>query len=221
MFGGKIIAPDGTVWLAPDVTPMNLVTRIDINFNTLSAAGNWVPTGVPATLPIMYFSRCLNADVGVGVVPETVDGQWRLSVRAARNNNGTNQNVTFRFYIFSIFVPDNQTTHGIKFFDGSGHLTWTCDMIPLQMFKTTIDSSYQEKDVGFLVATMPQFVKHSTEYYSPGNPPVYLFFDWAFKAYGSKITLWPVQDYQASSDVGTPFEFRDCFYINASIYDIG
>jgi len=221
VFGGKIIAPDGTVWLAPDVTPMNLVTRVDINFNTLTAAGNWVSTGVPGTLPIMYFSRCLNADVGVGVVAENVNGQWRLSVRAARNYNGTNQNVTFRFYIFSNFVPDNQTTHGIKFFDAAGRLTWTCDMIPLQMFKTSIDSSIPRVDVGFLVATIPQFVKHSTEFYSPGTPPVYIFFDWAFKAYGSVVEMSPVQDYTASSDVGTSFEFRDCFYINASIYDIG
>lgn len=181
-FGGRIIAPE--------VTTMNLVIRIDINFNTLSATGNWVPREYPPPLQLCISPGALTVTLG-RVVLETVDGQWRLSVRVARNSNDTNQNVTLRFYIFSIFVPDNQTTHGIKFFDGSGRLTWTCNMIPLQMFKTIIDSSYQEKDVGFLVAAMPQFVK----YYSPGNPPVYLFFDWVFKSYGSKITLWPVQDY--------------------------
>ncbi|UBX30823.1 hypothetical protein [Arsenophonus apicola] len=220
MYGGKIISEKGTVWISPDVTPLNLVKRVDLTITT-GTFGQIIKTEIPNNRPIVFFTRVFSDKIGVAAVPLNSNGQWSLEIRAARNAKGTTESVKIRFYIFSNFVPkDVSSDWGIQYFNAKGELTWTGDMIPLEVYSGVApnDSNYKV-DVGFTCAVAPYFSASYTAGFIPSKPPVYIWITNAWKAYGNVISSYIVDNINSSSSGYDQFYSNNYYYIKASNYD--
>uniref|UniRef100_A0A3B0M291 Uncharacterized protein n=1 Tax=Arsenophonus endosymbiont of Trialeurodes vaporariorum TaxID=235567 RepID=A0A3B0M291_9GAMM len=100
------------------------------------------------------------------------NGQWSIKIRASRNATGSAESVKIRFYIFSNFVPkDISSDWGVQYFNKKGELTWTGDMIPLEVYAGVApnDNNYKV-DVGCTCAVSPYFSASYTAGFIPGNP---------------------------------------------------
>uniref|UniRef100_A0A3B0M122 Uncharacterized protein n=1 Tax=Arsenophonus endosymbiont of Trialeurodes vaporariorum TaxID=235567 RepID=A0A3B0M122_9GAMM len=58
MYGGKIISEKGIEWMSPDVTPLNLVKRVDLTITT-GTFGQIIKTETPSNRPIVFYSYLL------------------------------------------------------------------------------------------------------------------------------------------------------------------
>lgn len=220
MYGGKIISQKGIVWMSPDVTPLNLVKRVDLTIRT-GTFGQIIKTEIPGNRAIVFFTRIFSDNIGVAAVPLNKNGQWNIEIRASRNAAGTAESVKIRFYIFSNFVPENVSSDwGIQYFNRKGELTWTGDMIPLEVYVgVTPDYSYSDVDVGFTCAVSPYFSEFSVGDYISTSPPAYIGVSCAWKAYGSVISSHVVENTILYNSGWGQFLSNNYYYIKASNYD--
>lgn len=206
--------------MSPDVTPLNLVKRVDLNITT-GTFGQIIKTEIPNNRPIVFFTRIFSDKIGVAAVIINRNGQWSIEIRASRNATGTSESVKIRFYIFSNFVPkDVSSDWGIQYFNKKGDLTWTGDMIPLEVYagEAPNDRNYTV-DVGFTCAVSPYFSAFYTAGFIPGNPPIYIWITNAWKAYGSVISTYIVDNINSSNVGWEQFYSNNYYYIKASNYD--
>lgn len=145
-YGLQIFREDGSLWMSPDVTPMNFIAKIRFN-----AGGGDLYTGIPDWKSIVFFVRH-DREHGLGRFTQVkINGQWVIRYNTAR--------VSGSLYVFANWV--NVTSgYGIAVYNAGGEMVWNTDMLPLQV--TYIDNPYgvdQRGDitlpVGFNVAVLP------------------------------------------------------------------
>lgn len=220
MYGGEILSEKGIVWMSPDVTPLNLVKRVDLTITT-GTFGQIIKTEIPSNRPIVFFTRVFSDKIGLAAVILNRNGQWSIEIRASRSATGVAESVKIRFYIFSNFVPKYVSSDwGIQYFNKKGDLTWTGDMIPLEVYagKAPNDRNYTV-DVGFTCAVSPYFSASYTAGFIPGTPTIYIWITNAWKAYGSVISSYIVDNINSSNAGYDQFYSNNYYYIKASNYD--
>lgn len=220
-YGTQITNADGTVWLNYDLTPLNMVQRIDATITT-GTTGQVYQTNVPYGRPFMHFARMSVDGTGIGTVTTNSNGYWAIQINASRNSAGTAQAVAIRFYIFSNFVT-NTSAYGINYYDGSGNLTWTAEMRPLQLYSGTVSATATQGTsigAGFPCAVCPSFCSYWLALYQPGTPSYYLFMSGAWKAYGNTIQSFVVDSLQTTSSAGSQtWSGGNYYYIDTILYD--
>lgn len=223
MFGAQINAPDGTVWLSPDVTPLNMVQRIDRAGLSATSGNVAIQTNVPQNRPIIVFGRATNNNgVGFATVLTKANGYWVVNIRAAMIQSGNPTTYTARLYIFSNFVPSTASKDwGIRYYNASEELVWQADMRPLEMKKASFPNGVERINVGYTNACVTSFCGLTVEIYMPGTPEFYMFFEWTFASWGTNIERRPVSQFETSTGGGyVPWTTRETWYINTAIYDL-
>lgn len=225
-YGGQILRSDGSYWLTPDQTPLNLVKREDVQY-TVQSNTVWYNTGVTSDRPCMIFIRNI-ADDGVGkcIVGYLVqqDGYWQFRIPRIEINSNPRQ-VTVRYYVFSNYVVNPQA-YDIAYYNAQGQMTWNGSSRPLQLFRGTaqrIDLTYADRvirDEGQTVAVMPSFSADEVETIIPGVPQIYYIAEYGYKASGNQIKndmAYMLEDTSGSGYIG--YYVGSYFYIRTQLYD--
>ncbi len=118
-YGLQIFRSDGSVWINPDVTPLNYMGKISFTNGT-------VDTGIPSSKSLMFFVQHSGANGAGTFLPNNTGSTWKIVVEDA-NYGG-------QIYLFSNSVK-NQTGYGIAVYNSAGEMTWNTDMLPLQVIK--------------------------------------------------------------------------------------
>lgn len=221
MYGAMIRRDDGSMWLSPDVTPLNMVQRFDWNV-TVGAQG-WVwQTDVPDYEPFMCFSRDLNnTGISWAATAFKQNGRWAVRLIVVKNytQNKGNNATTLRFYVFSSYVPPGPN-YSIFYFNAQGKMVWRGDMRPLQVEQRDMPSGAGIVDIGEAVAVCASLCGFSLESISPGVPSIYIYMTWAYIARGNTVERTIVDDLQTTQDIGGGYDVRSFFYIRTRVYDL-
>ncbi|MEQ6281122.1 hypothetical protein [Kluyvera huaxiensis] len=118
-FGLKIFRDDGSLWISPDVTPLNYIGKV--NF---SSAGTFTTT-IPSNKNLMIFLRNTTAASATRVTTSNSGAFWVITI-AQTNSGGV-------LYLFSNMVL-NTSGWGVAVYNSVGEMVWNTDMLPLQMF---------------------------------------------------------------------------------------
>ena len=215
-YGMEIVDNSGKIWLSPDVTPLNLVQKVTQVFT--SGQTYAINTNVPAGNAFMFFAK---VDRGAfGVLQQQVNGVWQITVTAVGGEGGASQNITATFYIFSNYVT-NVSRYTIAYYDASGVMRWHGDMRPLQVFQGSVgDTSGGAVDLGVPCAVSPYFSSLYLGLYTPGTPPIYQFFQTAWRARDNVVSSYPVNTIQTTSPAYTPYSINGFYYIKTAFYDM-
>jgi len=205
-YGLKIYRPDGSLWISPDVTPLNYMGRIGFGNGTYN-------TGIPSNKSLMFFARH-DAPHGAGLfVPNNSGATWVITV--------TNAAAGGQLYLFSNHVI-NQHGYGVAVFNAAGEMVWNTDMRPLQVFRIANPQGVNmngafEVPVGVQVAVNPGVC---STWIAPIDPAAGIYLTGAMLAgaYGSTIYGTRINGDQTGG--GMPvWRYKDEFiYIDVSKY---
>lgn len=204
-YGGQILRSDGSYWLTPDQTPLNLVRRDETSYGN-TANVQYYDTGVSESRPCSVFCRITNGDLygrSFGGYLVQRNGTWQIQL------NGTNGPITVRWYTFSNYVMA-PTAYDIAYYDASGQSVWNGSSRPLQLFSGTIARTDSTNggtvvlDAGQTVAVMPSFSGADS------------FGTYCYKAVGNTIQ---VDFSQANNNNYAPYYVGVYFYIRTQLYD--
>lgn len=148
-YGMKIFKDDGSLFISPDVTPLNYIGKIKYRNTSQTYT---IPTIVPSDKSIRYFINTTSGSRGGAIVKAFQSGGfWHLEF-----SRGYGEGYV---YIFSNMVTKS-SGYGIATYNSNGEMMWNTDMIPLQMFQTSNPSTITENTelrvpVGVNVAVSP------------------------------------------------------------------
>ncbi|XTZ40280.1 hypothetical protein ACQYRI_10120 [Salmonella enterica] len=197
-YGLKIYRNDGSLWISPDVTPLNYMGKI--------AFGNGpYATNVPSNKALMIFVRHNGPD-GAGLfIPNNSGSIWTIAV--------TNANYGGLIYLFSNTVL-NEHGYGIAVYGPTGEMTWNTDMLPLQVFRVTNPSPVNQQG-SFYVSTGVQVAVNPgvcSTWTAPIDPSAHIFLTGAMAAgaYGDRVYGTRIDGRQVSG--GSPaYRYKDQF----------
>lgn len=118
-YGLQIFRDDGSLWISPDVTPLNYMGKI-------SFANGTVDTGISSSKSLMFFVRHNGPDGAGTFIPNNSGSTWEITI--------TGSNYSGLIYLFSNTVK-SQSGYGVAVYNSSGEMTWNTDMLPLQVLK--------------------------------------------------------------------------------------
>ncbi|MFP9227622.1 hypothetical protein [Pectobacterium cacticida] len=150
MWGGKIINDDGTIWLSPDYIPINLWERGELIINLP------FPNTFVSTVPINKTAVFFISQAGEGAVDArqvNVNGFHALRImRATEHVN------SIKIYCFANMAREPHDG-GIRFYDNGGNITYSSEMIPLELHSHIVDRPQGTTtiDVGIRAAVLPNF----------------------------------------------------------------
>ncbi|HCD3187927.1 TPA: hypothetical protein NBM92_002225 [Klebsiella oxytoca] len=208
-YGLQIFRDDGSLWMSPDVTPMNFIKKIRFN-----AGSGELATGIPEGKSIAFFVRH-DQEHGRGLFSQIKNGgQWNIKYKDAR--------VAGYLYIFANWV--NKTSgYGVAVYNAGAEMVWNTGMLPLQL--TYIDNPYgvdQRGDitigVGFNVAVLPGVC---STWLAPLEPAHHIFLVGSLLAGASGNNIY-ITRYDGTQVNGTTpaWRYRDKFLcINTDYYD--
>lgn len=217
-YGGEILRSDGTYWLTPDQTPLNMVRRDDISYPNSPHVIRYYDTGVSTSRPCCIFMRTLSGSPG----PESTsvntagfqiqrNGTWQFQL------NGVQGNLQVRWYVFSNYATNSQP-YDIAYYNEQGVQTWNGSSRPLQVFRRTITLAQAQSggvilDEGQPLAVTPTF--SADEDVSGGG--IHLVATYCYKAMGNRI----YSDTAEIDDVVYVGGFIGTyFYIRTTLYDL-
>ncbi|MBS6032054.1 MAG: hypothetical protein KIB40_02695 [Pantoea sp.] len=218
-FGAQILKDDGTLWMSPDVTPMNLYQKFTQSFNADTSLSTTIQLSVPASNPCMVFTRTGGGGIAYGMTQQ--NGYWSLSITGCATDNGSSGTVNVTFYVFTnlVTVPSR---YSAAYYDSAGVMRWHAEMRPLQIFQRSVSGlpGRGSFDAGFTSAVSSIYSGLSVVNYAPGTPPVYYWGSWAWRSTGSSILELPVYIWNTTSgSTYTQWGNSDVLYINAGNYD--
>lgn len=222
-FGGEILRSDGSYWLTPDQTPLNLVSRQDqyLAYNTGIVYYN---TGVSSSRPCCVFMRVLSSTPsGSNSQRNTAgyliqrNGTWQYQL------NGIQGNLNVRWYVFSNYVAITQP-YDIAYYNAAGVQTWNGSSRPLQVFRRNVTKAQALSggtliDEGQPLAVTPMFSGDQVEGLLPGVPEIYLNGTYCYKAQGNQI-MSDLVDVVESTAGPANFYIGTFFYIRTTLYDL-
>lgn len=220
-YGGQILRSDGTYWLTPDQTPLNMVKRQDVNYANTSGIV-YYDTGVATSRPCCVFQRITSGDGdsrNFGGYLIQRNGTWQFQM------NGVQGPITVRWYVFSNYVVA-PTAYDIAYYNASGTAVWNGSSRPLQLYRTTVSRSnsvsggYTVLNAGQTVAIMPSFSGSAIEGGTPGPNPEYFIGTYCYKAVGNLIKLDLASMNITTDGTYVPFYIGVCFYIRTALYDL-
>lgn len=221
-YGGQILRSDGTYWLTPDQTPLNMVKRQDVSY-TANSNVQYYDTGVATSRPCCVFSRLTTGDLNgrnFGGYLIQRNGTWQFQL------NGTQGPITVRWYVFSNYVVA-PTAYDIAYYNASGTAVWNGSSRPLQLYRATVTKNnsvaagYTVLNAGQTIAIMPSFSGSAVEGMIPGTPPQYFIASYCYKAVGNLIKIDLASMITSSTgDSYVPFYIGVCFYIRTALYDL-
>lgn len=144
MYGAQIKRPDGSLWLSPDFTPVNLINRGNIGL----AVGSIFQTSIPVSKACFFFVRMGNKSFNA-FDQINVNGYHALKLTHTYDNPGY-----IVVYAFANMVT-NPGTHGIAFYNERGEMVYHGGMKPLEAYQVPVGGVTFDNDVGYLAATTP------------------------------------------------------------------
>ena len=219
-YGCEILRSDGTYWLTPDQTPLNMVKREDVSYKSTSNIV-YYNTGVATNRPCVAFCRITNTTAddqnAAGYLIQR-SGTWQYQL------NGIQGNITIRWYVFSNYVM-TPAPYDISYYNAAGVATWNGSSRPLQVYRLTVSNNATISqgnilNVGEPCAIIPTFSATNVEGLLPGVPPVYLIATYCYKAVGNtlKVDLSKMVD-DSNGEGFVPYNVGTCFYIKTKLYD--
>jgi hypothetical protein len=218
-FGGQILRSNGTYWLSPDYTPLNMVKRTDVSY---TATGNvqYYDTGVATSRPCIVFLKINTNGDGANCGGYLIqrNGTWQYQI------NGTPTAISVRWYVFSNYVSTPQA-YDIAYYNASSVATWNGSSRPLQVFQATASKTIATSggtvvNVGESCAVTPHYSGDAVNLYIPGTPEYYLIGEYLYKANGNIISVDLNDNIESSTGAEyTGFYVGSCFYIKTKLYD--
>ena len=213
----EIADASGRLWMSPDVTPLNMVQRLDYTFTQGSTYT--ITTAVSASSPIMFFSRITGTGGTFGCIMQQSGGFWQIVVTAVYTEDGTPGNISARFYIFSNTVT-TPSRYSIAYYDAGGVMRWHGEMRPLQLFQGSINNTAGGVfNAGFRCAVCSFFSSLYLIRYSGGTPAIYQWAETAYSALDSNIRSNIVNVWTNNTSSYTTYSIPTFYYINVALYD--
>lgn len=203
-WGTKIVRADGSVWMSPDFTPLNLINRSVIS----GAAGTVFQSSIPAGNECLFFVR-YSAD-GVAAFAEINQNGFR-ALRTERAQ-GTGNIAVYAFGDIAPCAPK----YGIFMFNASGRLIYHMNMKPLELFQVKINPATPTVSTGVPCAVSPAFTGRTTQFNSSvGGFDVFSHYA---GAYGNVVTNRRIQTGRGSGPGGFIYS-TSALYIRTENYD--
>lgn len=206
-YGLQIMKDDGTLWVSPEVTPLNFISKTQIQ----ATEGASYQSSVPSSKNAVFFVR-YNAVGVVSFDDSDINGYRGLTVKKTLNVS------TVDIYCFANLAI-RKSDYGIFIFNSSGELVYSCDMKPLEIKSTGISVSGDGTiiDMGTPVAVMPFFSGRTSQ--SNSSLGGYNIFDYHTGATGNSVLNRRLQISSGASG-GAGFAYQNtAFYIETNIYD--
>lgn len=205
-YGLQILKSDGTVWISPDFTPLNLIAKATIN----AVSGATYQSPLPVGNEVLFFVK--QSTEGVVKFNEiNLNGFKSLQINAS----GISGSVTI--YCFADMAV-RKSDYGIFLFNAQGKLVYSSDMKPLEIKKVAISVSGEPRiNIGKPVAVMPAWSGRT----SAPNSELggFNIFDYFTGAFGNYITNLRIQVAGGGSG-SAGFSYQtEAYYIETSIYD--
>ncbi|UTJ46570.1 hypothetical protein NLZ15_17240 [Atlantibacter subterranea] len=130
-YGLQIFRDDGSLWMSPDVTPINYIGNL-----RYSGVGALV-TSVPSSKALMVFIRNDAAAAGTRITLNNSGTTWVINIIQTESSG--------LIYLFSNMVTST-SGWGVAVYNSAGEMTWNTDMLPLQIF--TVANPYGINQTG-------------------------------------------------------------------------
>ncbi len=221
-FGMEIRQADGTLWMSPDVTPLNLIKKISQTFTaSYPFTATTIATGVPSGNACMVFCKSTSGG-GVAYTMDISGGYWVITVRGcSTENGGSGGSVPITFYVFANMVT-TPSRYSLAYYDADGVMRWHAEMRPLEVFAQTPGGvpPRGKIEIGFNVAVCSVYSGTQMVLYQGGTPPLYTWMNFAYRAFGTNVVELPVAAWQEnSSSAYKSFINGAIYYIKTDNYD--
>ena len=143
MYGMQITKPDGSIWLSPDFTPINLINRGDMGVYN----GSVYTTSIPFDRVCFFFVR-------MGGRAYTAFSHINSSGYHALRIDRTDNPGWIKVYAFSDMVTD-PGSHGIAFYNSAGKMVYHGKMKPLEARQIPISGITFDINLGYTCAVTP------------------------------------------------------------------
>lgn len=206
-YGLQFFRSDGSLWISPDVTPLNYIGKI-----SYGGVGSFT-TSIPSNKNLMLFVRNSSANAASRITTTISGGVWIINV--IQSNSGG------EIYLFSNMVTTT-SGWGVAVYNTSGEMVWNTDMRPLQIF--TVGNPYGVSqngnysiETGVQVAVAPGVCSTYIAMLDPGAN-VYLWGAISAGAYGSAIYGVRTSGIQVNGQQRT-WKYKELFLcIDVSLY---
>lgn len=204
MYGMSIKKSDGSLWLSPDFTPVNLIDRAVISANT----GTVFTSSIPVDRVCFFFVR-LTAKSYISFTQFNNGG--RHAIRIDRSDN---QGEVIVYAFSNMVTPPG--SHGIAFYNAHGEMVYHGKMRPLDAKQVGVSGIAFDVNLGYPCAIMPSL----TALNSVPNPALggFMIFESQAAAYGNGIYSFSRRVAQTPGPVGI-YTASSVLVINASHYD--
>lgn len=208
-YGLKIYRDDGSLFISPDVAPMNYIGKFRYTGNST------IQTNVPTWANIISFIRNDTNTGAAYVVPRDVGGVWHLDV----NTNATDGYI----YVFANIVTVT-TGVGMAVYNASGVMVWNTDCLPLQVL--SVDNPFgggsgqganYDVDVGVPAAVISGMSSTFLTVLS-GAEQLYIYGTMVARAYGNIIGAYARDGVQIQGAAPTARFKQRYLYIDTRFY---
>lgn len=118
-YGLQIFRDDGSLWVSPDVTPLNFIGKI-----AFGGTGT-ITTSVPSGKSLMVFIRNDAASAATRITTSNAGAVWTITITQTTSGG--------LLYLFANMVTSS-TGFGVAVYNAAGEMTWNTDMLPMQFF---------------------------------------------------------------------------------------
>lgn len=204
MYGMSIKKPDGSLWLSPDFTPVNLIDKGKISAKT----GTVFNTSIPISRPCFFFVR-LTSKSYIAFTQFNNGGKHAIKIEKSDN-----QGEVFVYAFSNMVTPPG--SHGIAFYNANGEMVYHGKMKPLDAKLVSVSGITFDVNLGYPCAIMPSL----TALNSVRNPSLggFMIFESQAAAYGNGVYSLSRQVAQTSGPVGI-YTASSVLVINSSHYD--
>ncbi len=209
-YGLKIYREDGSLFISPDVTPMNYVGKYRYTGN------GSIQLDIPGTASIMPFLRNDNVNGATHLTWAVSGGKWHINV----NTVGAGW-----IYVFATIVTVEHG-FGLAVYDSNGKMTWNTDCLPLDIMSvpnpwdgTPINSStvVYDVNVGVPAAVMPGICSNYLIILEP-QTPLYIYGSMIARAYGTTVGASTWSGQQINARPPSPRFRANYIYIDTRLY---
>jgi hypothetical protein len=179
-YGLQIFRDDGSLWMSPDVTPLNYIGKI-----AFGGTGT-ITTSVPSGKNLMVFIRNDVATSATRITTSNAGAVWTITITQT-NSGGL-------LYLFANMVTST-TGFGVAVYNAAGEMTWNTDMLPMQFFNVNNPYGVSQTgnysiDTGVQIAVAPGVC---STYIAVLNAPQNIYLWGAISAGASGTSIYGVR----------------------------
>ncbi|EKJ8218458.1 hypothetical protein [Citrobacter sedlakii] len=205
-YGLQIFRNDGSLWISPDVTPLNFMGKVRFSNGVVN-------TGIPSNKSLMFFVRH-DGPHGAGIfIPSNSGGSWIITVTYA--------NYSGDIYLFSNHVK-SQHGWGVAVYNSAQEMVWNTDMRPLQVFRLNNPQGINQNAAFTVAAGRPVAVNPGicSTWIAPIDPAAGIFLTGAMAAGAYGDTVYGTRINGRQQGGGVPaWRYKDKFIcIDTSLY---